>query len=140
MKRIFISCPTAQGLSPTQQKLKTAILKTLRDADLYPQLIGEYGSALKVSWSFDNAEQVMRGCDAAVVLAFVRHSYKVNNGQLVEFASEYNHYEGALAIAHKLPLLIIAEEGVSDRGITYHECTIGWGRSSRTMECFRGAS
>ena len=120
MKRVFVSCPTSQGLNRAQQQMKTAIIKTLGDADLDAQLFGEVGIPLKVSWSFDKAEQLMSGCDAAVVLAFVRHSYKADDGQPVEFASEYNHYEGALAVAHKLPLLIIAEEGVSDRGITYH--------------------
>ena len=33
--------------------------------------------------------------------------------------SEYNHYEGALAISSDIPMLVVAEEGMPDRGIVW---------------------
>jgi len=42
-----------------------------------------------------------------------RHHYAEN------LAAEFNHYEGAAAMSHNLPTLILAETGVSNRGITY---------------------
>lgn len=117
--RVYVSAPTDAGLTPWQKKFKKGVLDQLIAAGLEPQLFGERGLPIKTSWSFDAAEEMMSQCHAAVVLALARHRFSVHDAAPVNFPSEYNHYEGALAIAHKLPLLILAEEGLPDRGITY---------------------
>lgn len=117
--RVYVSSPTDAHLTPWQKKLKKGVLDQLIAAGLEPQVFGERGLPIKMAWSFDAAEQMMSDCQAAVVLALARHRFSVHGGAPVSFPSEYNHYEGALAVTYNLPLLILAEEGLPDRGITY---------------------
>jgi hypothetical protein len=119
MRRIFISAPTDSGLTPPQRKIKAAIIDMVAAANLDPQLFGERGIPIRTSWSFTKAEDLMERCYGAVIIALARHRYIVHDAPPVNFASEFNHYEGALAKTLKRPILVIAEESVPDRGITY---------------------
>jgi hypothetical protein len=61
---------------------------------------------------------VMRKCIGAIVIGFPRWtmSYSSHTARLI---GEYNHYEGAVALTHGLPLMLIVEEGVENRGIVW---------------------
>lgn len=54
-----------------------------------------------------------------MILAFVRVEFDLQGGARLSIPSEYNHYEGALAIANDLPMLVVAEEGIPNRGIVW---------------------
>jgi hypothetical protein len=116
MHRVFVSTPLDVNLAPWQRKVKKKILDAMTAAGLDPQIFGVRGIPLKESWSFESVEEVMDHCSAAAIIAFARYRFP---GALPEnaFSSEYNHYEGALALSKKLPILILAEEGVSARGV-----------------------
>jgi len=55
---------------------------------------------------------VMDRCDGALILALIRSEFDLQDGNRLSMPSEYNHYEGALAIANDLPMLVVAEEGM----------------------------
>src|SRR6185436_17929649 len=99
MNRVFVSTPLDGNLLPWQQKLKGRVLDLMIDAGLDPQLFGVRGIPLKESWTFDRAAQLMDDCSAAAIIAFARYRFPDS-----AFSSEYNHFEGALAIARKLPM------------------------------------
>ena len=61
----------------------------------------------------------MRRCVGAVVVAFPRWEVPNGAGDPSRLASEYAQIEGAIATALRLPLLILAERGLVDRGVTW---------------------
>lgn len=117
-KRVFISSPSNRWLDPRRKGLKSAILERLIDKGLEPQEFWESGTSENLAWSFDNVDSVMKKCIGAVILGFPRW---IVTDQAVErrMVGEYNHYEGAVALSHGLPVLLMAEEGVDNRGIVW---------------------
>jgi hypothetical protein len=83
-----------------------------------PQHFLESGIPAGWGWNFAAANDVMRRCHGAVILAFPRWRFTVGD-ESYSMPTEYNHFEGALASAHKLPLLIMADKGVEQRGIVW---------------------
>lgn len=116
--RIFISAPVDASLTPVQLSFKTAILKKVKQAGLEPQEFNVSGLPIRNGWTFQNVENVMQKCQGAIVLAFGRYSHTMTiNNQVIVMPTEYNHYEGALALALDKETLIIKEDFVSPRGI-----------------------
>lgn len=117
-RRIFVSVPMHSHLDERRRGLKDALLTKLTGLGMQPEIFFESGAAAGMSWSFHNVEEIMRRCIGAVILGFTRWSFPVEKGEL-RFVSEYTHYEGAIANALRLPLLIIAERGLVERGVTW---------------------
>lgn len=117
-RRIFVSATSDASLDARRKSIKSAILEALRADHLAPQLFFEAGIAESLPWSFDNVDSVMRRCVGAVVIGFPRWITS-NGSDQVRFVGEYNHYEGAVALSHKLPILILAERGVQARGVVW---------------------
>jgi len=113
-KRIFVSS-RASVLDERRQRLKAAVLGKIRQAGYEQQEFGESGIAERLAWSFENVERVMRQCVGAVVFGFTR--WTISDG--TKLLSEYNHYEGAVALTHCLPVLLLKEGGVDDRGVVW---------------------
>jgi predicted nucleotide-binding protein with TIR-like domain len=117
-RRIYVSAPYQSVLSESHGLLKGAILKYLESHGMEPQHFLETGIPAGWGWSFAAANDVMRRCHGAVILALPRWRLSGDNEQVV-MATEYNHFEGALASAHGLPLLILADVEVIKRGIVW---------------------
>ena len=60
---------------------------------------------------------------------------------------EFNHYEGAVALTHGLPVLLVAEDGVDNRGVLWtgagrtttfvpNDADGTWLESNEFKECF----
>jgi len=112
--KVYVSV-SAEGLKPRQESVKYAILELLRKKKFEPLAYGE--GAPHDDWSFDRARDAMSRCQGAVVLAFARRDLNPGRKKRELVASEGNHFEGGLAIAHHLPLLVLAEKGLRKRGI-----------------------
>jgi len=123
-RRIFISSPRDEYLEPRRVRLKEAIIKAITDLGYDVQQFGSSdggkGLAAGTSWSPSDADRVMTRCVGAVILGFpiwkassARRAKR--NSKTLSLASEYNHYEGALAWSHGLPILSVLEEGVEER-------------------------
>jgi hypothetical protein len=117
-RRIYVSVPVDDHLSPEQVKLKAYILKKIEKINFEPQIFLFSGMPAGMAWNFSAASEVMRRCQGAAILGFTRWSFDTAEGKL-RFPTEYNHYEGALANSLGLPILTIAEEGLVDRGIVW---------------------
>lgn len=118
-KRIFVSATTNRRLDERRRLLKAAILERIRKAGYEPQEFWESGLPENLAWSFDNVDRVMRQCVGAVVFGFPR--WIIADGPYeTRLVGEFNHYEGAVALTHGLPVLLLKEEGVEDRGIVWN--------------------
>jgi hypothetical protein len=117
-RRVFVSVSPHNNLDERRQMVRHAILDQIRKRGYQLEITFESGEAAGLSWSFENIEKIMRRCIGAVALAFPRWSVSDDGGQLL-LASEYIHYEGAVANVLRLPLLIIAERGLVGRGVAW---------------------
>ncbi len=114
-KRIFVSCTTDTGLDDRRRNLKGAIIRILVQARCESQELFQSWIPVNWPWTFENVDLVMRQCVGAVIIGFPR--WTLSQTKLV---GEFNHYEGVVAVTYGLPLLLLNEEGVEDRGIVWN--------------------
>lgn len=115
-RRIFISVSPHRKLDERRQRIRRAVLDRISKEGYQLEITLESGEALGVSWSPENIERIMRRCIGAVSLAFPRWSIPGTEAR-VSLSSEFIHYESAVAHVLKIPLLVIAEEGLAERGV-----------------------
>lgn len=117
-RRVFVSASSNKNLDDRRKALKAAIVEKLRGAGFEPQEFWQSGFAENLAWSFENVDRVMKKCNGAIVIGFPRWkiSGPTSPGGLV---GEYNHYEGAVALSHNLPIFLLAESGVENRGVVW---------------------
>jgi hypothetical protein len=118
--RIFISSPVDGSLTPTQRTIKAAIIRKLIAVGFEPQEFYTSGLSLREAWNFENVEQIMRRCQGAIVFAFEKWQATSPHNLVTILPTEYNHYEGALALALDKETLIIKEHAVESSGIAYN--------------------
>jgi hypothetical protein len=120
--RIYISAPADSNLSQEQLDIKSSILGAIENERFEPQEFLGSGIPQRMAWSFERAELVMSRCQGAAILAFARWvavpAKEQRPAPSVHLPSEYNHFEGALAFARRLPLLVITDARVRTGGIT----------------------
>jgi hypothetical protein len=117
-KRVFVSAISNKTLDGSRRALKAALLAKIRGAGYEPQEFSESGIPENLAWTFENVDRVMQKCVGAVVFGFSRWMISQPSYEK-KLISEYNHYEGAVALTHGLPVLLLAEEGVESRGVVW---------------------
>jgi hypothetical protein len=118
--RIYVSVPNDTHLDKEQLSLKNAILEAIKAEGFQLEIFLKTGTPRDEAWSFEGANSLMFRCHGAAVLAFAKwRAARQLNGEVADLPSEYNHFEGALAIAHNVPLLLVTDRRVTTSGITY---------------------
>jgi Predicted nucleotide-binding protein containing TIR-like domain len=122
-RRIYISVPGDRKLSEAQQTLKWALVQKIADAGYVPEIFYSErphpGSLTHgKNWSFTECSAVMCRCVGAVIIGLPRHQFSSDSGP-IRLPTEYAHIEGTLAVEQELPTLLLAEDGVSDRGMFF---------------------
>jgi hypothetical protein len=117
--KIFVSCIYKLDTNSPQKKIKNEVIRRIKEAGFEPQIFLEAGLAEDMAWNFESVYGIMKRCDGAVILGLSRWSLN-NENSPVRIPTEYNHFEGALAATLKVPLLIMLEEGIAERGIFYN--------------------
>ena len=117
-RRVFVSATSNETLDGRRRQLKAAIINKTRSVGYAPQEFFEAGIAADLSWTFDNVDNVMRQCVGAIIICFPRWTIS-DESRTTRLVSEYQHYEGAVAVTLGLPSMVIAEEGVENRGIVW---------------------
>jgi hypothetical protein len=122
-RRIYISVPGDSRLSETQLALKWALIEAIEAAGYVPEIF--YSERPKSwtlthgrNWSFAECSAVMRRCVGAVIIGLPRHQLMTDDGP-IRLPTEYSHIEGTLAVEQELPSLLLAEAGISDRGMFF---------------------
>jgi hypothetical protein len=117
-RRIYVSVTRPENLDDRFQAARDELLRRLRSAGDEPQEFGVSGLPEGQLWTFQAADAVMRRCQGAVIMAFPRLITGDDGGRYPLPPTEYNHFEGALAVAHRVPrLIIVPEDEVPLRGI-----------------------
>lgn len=117
-RRVFFSIQNPDLLKDQRRAVQDEIIRRVEGIGFQPEIFFHAGTAAALAWSLPNVLDVMRRCVGAVVLATRRWTVNDPGGEL-HFASEYAQIEGAMATALRLPLLLIVERGLVDRGITW---------------------
>jgi hypothetical protein len=118
IRRVFVSATRNDILDDRRRSLKKAILEKLRQEGFEPQEFWESGISENLAWSFENVNRVMRQCVGALVLGFPRWRFPGPSSE-IRLVGEYSHYEGAVALTHGLPIFLLAERHVMDRGVVW---------------------
>jgi hypothetical protein len=118
VRRVFMSLQNPERMGEDEIALQNELIRRVQDLGYQPEIFFRSGTAAGLAWSLPNLVGVMRRCAGAVVLATRRWTVPDPRGDL-HFASEYAQIEGAVATTLRLPLLLIAERGLVDRGITW---------------------
>lgn len=118
-RRIFVSFVNPDLLDSRRLSIQNEIIKKIEKQGLQPEMFFISGTSASMAWSVQNAVEIMKKCIGAVIIAFPRWIAKDTNGGDVQMASEYAQIEGAIATTLKLPLLVLAERGIADRGMTW---------------------
>lgn len=115
---IYVSASRDDYLSDAQRSVKRSVYQRIREMNFQPWGYFQEGP-LRRGWGFSEANTAMMQCQGAIVLAFARWEGKALGPRDEDGlkASEGNHFEGGLAIAHGVPLLVVREEGTQKRGI-----------------------
>lgn len=131
---IFISVPNNHWLTPDQIDVKNSIITLLQNDGFEVQIMGEMGTpfAREKMWDFERAQRLMQCCQGFVNIGFARwhecDAYVKGNpneiAQRFNLITEYSHFEGALAFSQRIPMLLLAEEGVSERGTLHPSKTL----------------
>ena len=119
-RRIFISFVNPDLLDDRRRVVQDQVVEKIKKLGFQTEMFFLQGTAASMAWSLQNALDIMKRCMGVAVIAFPRWKVAGENGdpQLL-LASEYAQIEGAMAATLKLPLLIVAERGIVDRGITW---------------------
>ncbi len=114
--KVFISTPLDEHLAKEQLAVKTLLIDEIQKRGLSPQEFLRRGVVARKSWTFQNAISLISECQGVLVLGLARSRWEVQTGTYL-CPSEYSHFEGAVALSKGIPTLIVAENGVVNRGI-----------------------
>jgi hypothetical protein len=130
--RIFVSVPDDRHLDNRRKALKRAIIRFVvkQGFDVVGFEQEQFGAGLPLNsetWTVAKAQERIRRCDGALILALARLHIHIPNPQSIQSSSQvlptsplptaYNHLEGALALAQQLPVFILFEEKMDRTGI-----------------------
>jgi hypothetical protein len=116
--RVFISSPGDHGLKPDQLIIKQGVLDRVRMVGFEPQEFSVSGDFSQISWNYDSVQYILGRCQGAIILGLIRWECW-DEGHGYRFATDYNHYEGALALAKNLPTFILMHEHIYQGGIAF---------------------
>ena len=117
-RRIFVSLPADQWLTPKQNELKWGIVKEIENlgytTEIFTDPRGIPGLASSKVWSREEADKVARKCIGAAIIGLPRWVFSAS-GHKVKLPTDYNQYEGAVAYTLGLPMLVIAQKDLMRR-------------------------
>jgi hypothetical protein len=117
-RRVFVSMPSDQWLTPVQNEFKWALVDRVEQLGYTPEIFldptGRESLAARHAWSAERADEIARRCHGAVVVGLPRWTFEGKEGPVL-LATEFSQYEGALARTLALPLLVVAQSNLMRR-------------------------
>src|SRR5688572_2439139 len=116
-RRVLVSMPGDQWLTPGQNALKWAIVRQIEAVGYKTEIFfdprGKEGLAAAEAWSPGKVDSVARRCVGAAVIGLPRWVF---GGHFThKLPTEFSHYEGAVAYTLRIPMLVLAQEDVARR-------------------------
>lgn len=117
-RRVFVSMPADRWLSDAQNRLKWGIVERIEAlgfiAEIFTDPSGRQSWSAHRAWSASDADSIMRRCHAAALIGLPRWRFRGSDGDVL-LPTDFCHYEGSLARALGLPLLVLAQDNVMRR-------------------------
>lgn len=146
---VFVS--VGSTASPSQEDFVRAVEERLRVEGLVPQTVGR--NFFSADSPFTAVTKLMESCSGVVVIAlerlYVESGTEKRGGpsqapiQGIKVATPWNQIEATMGYVHKLPLLVLVEEGVRadgllEKGLDWYVQTVTLDASSLNTPTFNG--
>jgi hypothetical protein len=119
-RRVFVSMVADRILSPKQNSIKWAIVDRIQALGFQPEIFYNprtvEGIAARKSWTPSEAEEVIRHCVAGVIIGMPRWQFTDGQRQFL-LATEYSQYEGAVLRTVNIPIMILVQDNLFQRGV-----------------------
>jgi hypothetical protein len=115
-RRVFVSAPEDKPLTAGHKALKDGVIEKIKEAGYFPEMFNRSEArsfADGKPWSLPHLHSVVSRCVGAVIIGLPREV----RGQKLQFTSELCHLEGGVAYELDIPLFVLADEEIKDRGI-----------------------
>jgi hypothetical protein len=119
-RRVFVSMVADRILSKAQNDFKWAVAEHIEQlgyqVEIFYNARKTEGIAARKSWTPVEAEDVMRQCVGGVIIGHPRWRFR-NGKSEVLVPTEYSQYEGAILKTLSIPLMVLAQENLFQRGV-----------------------
>ena len=117
-RRVSVILPDDRQCSERENAFKWRVVERIEVLGLVAEIFhdprGTASLCAPMAWSAANAEYISRRCVGAVLIGLPRWCFQTAQGP-VNLATEFSHFEGALAWQLKLPLLVLVQRDVMRR-------------------------
>lgn len=122
-RRVYVSMPADEWLTAAQNELKWKLVEKIERltiegsrvrTEIFNDPRGSDSLSSSFAWSAQQAEDIMRRCIGAVLIGLPRWTFDTPEGK-VKVATDFCHYEGAVAKTLQLPMMVLVQEDVQHR-------------------------
>jgi hypothetical protein len=122
-RRVYVSMPADEWLTAAQNELKWKLVEKIERltiegsrvrTEIFNDPRGSDSLASAFAWSAQQAEDIMRRCIGAVLIGLPRWTFDTPEG-IMKIATEFCHYEGAVARTLQLPMMVLVQKDVQRR-------------------------
>ena len=117
-RRVSVILPDDRWCSERENAFKWAIVERIEAlgfvAEIFHDPRGTASLCAPMAWSAANADYIGRRCVGCVLIGLPRWRFDTTGGP-VQLATEFAHFQGALAWQLKLPLLVLVQKDVTRR-------------------------
>jgi hypothetical protein len=119
-RRVFVSLPSDEWLSQSQNELKWGIVERIEQLGYKSEIFfdprGSSDLAAGKKWDAAHVDSVLSRCVGAALIGLPRwEARSPGNAQPHLLPTEFCHYEGAVAYTLGLPMLVLAHNDVARR-------------------------
>lgn len=119
-RRVFVSLPSDEWLSQSQNEIKWGIVEKIKQlgykSEIFLNPRGSSDLAAGRKWDAMHVNLVLRRCIGAALIGLPRWEARSPGKQQSHLlATEFCHYEGAVAYTLGLPMLVLAQNDVERR-------------------------
>lgn len=119
-RRVFVSMVADRILSDAQNAFKWAVVDRIQSLGFQPEIFYNPrtvdGLAARKSWTPMEADEVIRQCVAGVIIGMPRWRLSDGHGEVL-MATEYSQYEGAILKTVNIPVMVLAQDNLRQRGV-----------------------
>lgn len=120
-RRIYVSMPADKWLSDGQNRLKWAVVDEIKNIGYTPEIFTNPkrmpGLSSGKPWNARDAFEIARCCSGAVIIGLPRWQFQDARFGVIDMPTDFCAYEGALAHAFSLPMLVLKQDTIDRRTI-----------------------
>jgi hypothetical protein len=118
VRRVTVILPDDRWCTDQENRFKWAVVERIESLGLQAEIFhdprGVPSLCAPMAWSAANADFITRASVATALIGLPRWRFDTSDGPVL-LATEFSHFEGALAWSHQLPLLVLVQQDVQRR-------------------------